>query len=126
MNTAALARATYSNAATHVKTPRSIEYQAFAKITHRLAHASGNGFEGAKALISAVHDNRRLWTILAVDVADENNALPASLRAQIFYLSEFVQQYSGTVLSGQNSPAALVDINSAIMRGLRSSEGDRQ
>lgn len=68
--------------------------------------------------MSALHENRRLWRVLAVDVADKGNALPQSLRAQLFYLNEFVGQHSSKVLQRKASADPLVDINMAMMRGL--------
>ena len=71
------------------------------------------------ALARAIHDNRSLWTALAADVAIETNPLPRPLRAQIFYLSEFTAQHSRKVLAGDASVDVLIDINTAVMRGLR-------
>jgi len=59
-----------------------------------------------------------MWDTLAVNVVDENNALPKSLRAQIFYLAEFTTVHSRLVLKGNADAQPLVDINTAILRGL--------
>lgn len=120
MNIAALAHNTYSDAQAPIKTQRSIEYQVFAKITHRLSKLTTGGIEEFKELAEALQDNRRLWTILAADVAESENGLPKELRAQIFYLAEFTEHHSKKVLAKEASPEALVDINTAVMRGLRS------
>ena len=73
-------------------------------------------------LVTAIHENRRLWTILAGDVADDGNTLPEQLRAQIFYLAEFTGQHSAKVLSGKAGVEILIEINMAVMRGLRQQE----
>lgn len=119
MNIAALARSAYSDASAPIKTERSTEYQIFARITHRLTKASSDDIEGFIDLAEAIHENRRLWTILASDVVDKENGLPAQLRAQIFYLAEFTESHSRKVLAKEATADALVEINTAVMRGLR-------
>ncbi len=113
-----LAERGYQGQTTATRTPRGIEYEAFARITRGLAVAARKGRSGFNELALAVHENRRLWTILAADVAGTDNALPQDLRARIFYLAEFVDHHSSKVLAKQASVAALIDINAAIMRGL--------
>ena len=54
-----------------------------------------------------------------MDVAEPTNLLPQPLRAQIFYLAEFTMHHSAKVLKGDASVAPLIDINTAVMRGLR-------
>ncbi|RYH09239.1 flagellar biosynthesis regulatory protein FlaF [Tropicimonas sp. IMCC6043] len=119
-----MAKRAYGANAAPVRTPRNTEYAIFARITQRIRDASRNSDPGSfNALVSALHDNRRLWRILAVDVADTGNALPQSLRAQLFYLGEFVGQHSSKVLQRKASAEPLVDINMAVMRGLAGGGG---
>jgi flagellar protein FlaF len=115
-----LARTAYATAAP-VRPPRSVEYDAFARVTERLKQGAGDhaSFPG---LVSALAENQHLWTILAADVADADNALPESLRARIFYLAEFTRAHTRKVLRRMATPDALVEINLAVMRGLRASE----
>jgi flagellar protein FlaF len=94
-----------------------------ARVTHRLISAARKGKKGFPALCRARHDNRQLWTLLATDVADEKNSLPEDLRARIFFLAEFTQSHSSKVLQKKASVAPLVEINSAVMRGLRKDGG---
>lgn len=118
MNAQLLARSAYSGAAIPTRTGRGTEYEVFARVTHRLRAAqAGDG--DFNALVRALHDNRNLWTVLAADVAVETNELPKPLRAQIFYLSEFTAVHTRRVLAGEASVDILVDINTAVMRGLR-------
>ncbi|OSP54762.1 flagellar biosynthesis regulator FlhF [Pseudoruegeria sp. SK021] len=109
-----MARTAYSPATSAVRTPQSIEYAAFARVTRDL-----KGAEDHAALVRPLHDNRRLWTVLASSVADGDNALPTTLRAQIFYLAEFTVHYTRRILQDKADPAVLIDINAAVMRGLR-------
>lgn len=102
-----------------VRTPRGIEYEAFARITHRLKSSAEKGRGEFGQLAQAIHENRQLWTLLAADVAAADNGLPADLRARIFYLYEFTNQHSRKALKDPDEVDALVEINTAIMRGLR-------
>ncbi len=120
MNALNMAKTAYATAQSPIRTPRSTEYEAFARITHRLKEASKKGRAGFASLAEAIHNNRRLWTLLAGDVADSENGLPRELRAQIFYLAEFTNHHSTLVLNGEGDVDVLVEINTSIMRGLRS------
>lgn len=122
MNNAALAQTAYSKATVPIRTERSIEYQIFAQITHRLSSASSENLSGFINLAEAIHENRRLWTILASDVSDKDNGLSTQLRAQIFYLAEFTEAHSRKVLAKEAPVDALIDVNTAVMRGLRTLE----
>jgi flagellar protein FlaF len=119
VNTTMMARSAYAASANPARTPRGTEYEAFARITARLRAASLAGTPGIPALADALHENRRLWTILASDVAESGNGLSPDLRARIFYLAEFTLQHTSRVLAGDGDAAILVDINTAIMGGLR-------
>lgn len=114
-----MAQTAYGQNAQTIKTPRGTEYEAFAWVTQRIKASHAKGRAGFADLAAALHDNRRLWSILASDVADEGNALPRDLRARIVYLAEYTQIHSQAVLSQGASPTSLVDINTAIMSGLR-------
>lgn len=123
MNATAMAKTAYSAPGQPTRTARGTEYELFARITHRLKAASSLGDVGFSTLARALHDNRQLWTTLAADVADPDNQLPPPLRARIFYLSEFTAQHTRKVLAGSADPEVLIDINTAIMRGLRQDGG---
>jgi flagellar protein FlaF len=114
-----LARNAYSAAAAPVRTDRGIEYDAFARITHRLKAAAlslGTDYPG---FVSALHKNRQLWRLLATDIADSENALPKELRAQLFYLAEFTDHHTSLVLNDGARPDILIELNTSIMQGLR-------
>jgi flagellar biosynthesis activator protein FlaF len=112
-----LAQAAYGAASIPVRTDRGNELGAFETITARLARAAEPGAAmGLRA--AALHDNRRLWTALATDLAGAGNGLPGPLRAQLFYLAEFSLLQSRAALRDPAALAALIDINRAVMRGL--------
>ncbi|WP_102106510.1 flagellar biosynthesis regulator FlaF [Oceaniglobus roseus] len=114
MNALQLAKTAYSPVAAPLRTAQCTEYEAFVKVTTALRSAR-NPAEMARA----VYENRRLWGLLAADVAGDGNRLPGALRARIFYLSEFTSHHSRKVLAGDATADVLVDINSAVMAGLR-------
>lgn len=113
------AAAAYSQTNRSVGTPRSIEYQAFSRVTAMLQNAMAPNAP-LSALAEAVHLNTKLWVTLAADLISEQNQLPEALRAQLFNLAEFSRRHGLQVLQHGADPRELVDINSTIMRGLRS------
>lgn len=114
MNVSTISRNGYSAGLDPIRTPRSVEYDVFARVTGSLKRAQTHA-----QCAGAIADNRSLWTALAADVSDPDNGLPAQLRGQIFYLAEFTEHHSRKVLRGEATPDALVDINTAVMSGLR-------
>lgn len=119
MNAQLLAKTAYAGAAVPTRTGRSTEYELFAQITRRLNAAVKRPEGNFHALVQALHDNRALWTTLAADVAEPTNGLPRALRARLYYLSDFTRHHTRRVLAGEVSAEVLVDINMAVMRGLR-------
>lgn len=123
MNVIEQARQAYAPTQGAVRSNRSVEIQLIGQITARMRQASAVlASPGGKAefpkLVAALHDNQRMWTAMAADVADQGNALPADLRAQLFYLAEFTRQHSQKIIAGTADVSALIDINTAVMRGL--------
>ena len=57
--------------------------------------------------------------MISSDLADTANAYPDELKAQLIYLGEFTRQHTHKVLSGDDTVDAIIDINSAIINGLR-------
>lgn len=119
MNTHAQARTGYASAAAPTRTDRGMEYALFARVTARMRAVDETDKTNYAALANAVWDNHRLWSALGDDLMHEDNALPASLRAQLISLAEFVRKHTLRVLNGKASTAPLIDINTSIMRGLR-------
>ncbi|WP_246212798.1 flagellar biosynthesis regulator FlaF [Marivivens donghaensis] len=118
MNAIIQARMGYDPKTAVSRHPRSMERLLFGQITSRLSRAIAGTHR--KALIEALHDNRKLWTTIAVDIASDDNGLPDQLRGQIFYLAEFTHHHSSLVLKDGADPAVLVDINRAVIAGLSS------
>lgn len=120
MNATNLAQNAYgaaSAASAASLTPRDAEYRAFAHVNARLAHAMETG--ELRDAAEALHDNLRLWNVLAVDCAAEENELPQNLRAQIVYLADFSRLHGAKALKGEAELSPLLEINEIIMKGLR-------
>ena len=117
MNATSLAQRAYAPTAAPTRSARSIEYDVVARITYRLKRA----IEGRKlpALLEALDENRKLWRTLALDVADKDNGLPDELRARIFYLFEFTNHHTQKVIREKVSAVPLLEVNTAILRGLK-------
>ena len=119
MNAISQAQRAYSAAAAPTRTPRGIEYEAVARITKNLKTAADKGRDGFVELAHALHENRQLWDIFAIDVADPANSLPNELKARLFYLAEFTRHHTSKVLAREDDVSPLIDINTSIMAGLR-------
>jgi len=124
MHTASLAHSAYARASSIAPLSRDTEYRAFSQVTRRMAAALPVTPQSFPRLADALHQNQRLWRILAADVAGEDNDLPEQLRAQIFYLYEFTVQHTRKVLRNEADADMLIELNTTIMRGLRHGEGE--
>jgi flagellar protein FlaF len=112
-----LAQTAYAAAAVPVRTARASEQAVFETVTASLVRAAQPGAP-MTLRAAALHDNRRLWTALATDLAAPDNALPGGLRAQLLYLAEFSLLQSRAALRDPAALAGLIDVNRAVMRGL--------
>jgi flagellar protein FlaF len=118
VNVSALANSAYAPSAAGVQSPKEIEYKAFARATGALVAARES--RSHTALAKALVDNNRLWTTLAADVASPDNALPQGLRKSIAELAVFTLKHTRQVFMGTAQVDALIEINQAVMKGLRS------
>lgn len=118
MNAIEQARQAYAPKHFPLRTTRSVEAELISQITTKLVRASTKPAANFPELISALHENRSLWTTMAADVSGSMNGLPAPLRAQIFYLAEFTEIHSRKVIGGEATVDILIEINTAILRGL--------
>jgi flagellar protein FlaF len=119
LTTLNMARSAYARPEAPARAPRSIEYELLSRATQRMTTAWPKRRGEFAALASALDQNLQLWSTLGADVADPDNGLPANLRARLFYLYQFTAEHTRSVLEGRGSVEVLVDINTAVMRGLR-------
>lgn len=119
MNVANHAQDLYRQAR-NLKSPRDLEYEVLARLTGRLKAAlAATGPASSAQRMTALHENRQFWTALAIDLAHPGNALPADLRARLFYLAEFTLQTTDRAVAGTADAEILAEINTIVMRGLR-------
>jgi flagellar protein FlaF len=114
------AKSAYSAAKAPTRTAKNFEYEVIARITRRMITAAQQGREGFTDLAAACNDNRKLWSIFTTDLASKGNPYPDELKQSLFELAEFTRQHTSKVLQRKANVRPLVEINTAIMRGLRS------
>lgn len=119
MNVVERAKEGYRRNAMPIKSNRAAEYEAIAQISHRLRAAGLKRDTNFPEFVEALSENGRLWTTLAVDVAQAENALPQDLRARIFWLREFTSHETARILRGEGDLSILIEINAAVLHGLR-------
>ncbi|MEL6197453.1 MAG: flagellar biosynthesis regulator FlaF [Pseudomonadota bacterium] len=107
----------YGRAGRTLGPPRAVEHQLFSQVTGEMQRAADA--DDFPALASALARNQALWTTLMADLAQDHNALPEALRAQLISVGVFVLRHTGSVLAREATPTVLVDLNLSVMRGLR-------
>ena len=122
MNVVERAREGYGKNAVPIKSHRAAEYEAIARISHRLRAAALKRTTDYAEFVEALSANSKLWTTLAVDVAQPENQLPQDLRARLFWLAEFTTQETSRILKSEGDISVLIEINAAILQGLRGQE----
>ena len=121
--------AAYKRTIREVESPRQIEGRVFARITGQLKHHKADwvASEGdklarlgvlANGLRQALFDNRMLWLRLQTDLADNSNAMPPELRAQLLSLALWVDRACNDVIRGGDGLDALIDVNDSLIAGL--------
>lgn len=109
----------YGQATAIIQSPREAEYEVISRVTRELTRANESKETNPKALIEALYLNERLWSALISDVALEENGLPASLKSKLVYLYRFTRHQSDILRETRGDAGALIDINKAVLRGLR-------
>lgn len=119
MNAISQALKGYAEHAVSTKSGRRSEYDVIAKVTQQLRDAAVKAKIDFPAFAAALHLNKRLWTALVVDVVDAENPLPDELKARIVYLDNFTRHHTRRVLRENASVLPLLEINMAVLRGLK-------
>lgn len=121
MSVTTRARNAYQQSTQSTATPRAVEYKLLSRLTGALVAGENNKKTDLPAYIDALSRNLEFWTVIGADTAHRNNALPPALRAQIFYLYEFVRSHTNKLYNSNDglTAEALIDINKNIMMGLR-------
>ncbi len=120
--------AAYKNTIRESESPRQIEARVFARITGDLTRLRPD-YDAAPTrearvavlgdgLRTALSENQKLWSVLRDALADNGNALPPQMRAQLLSISLWVDRQTRQVMGGNVGLAALIDVNSHILAGL--------
>ncbi|MFW8633974.1 flagellar biosynthesis regulator FlaF [Cribrihabitans pelagius] len=120
MNALLKAKSAYSAGTAPTRTAKNLEYDALARITRRMIDAANKGRDSFTELAQVLHENRRLWSIFETDLLSQDNQLPLELKGNLLSLAAFTREHTSKVLSRKDTVRPLVEINMAIMRGLRS------
>jgi len=115
----------YAENAVSTQNGRRAEYGAIARVTQQLRDAAVRSKTDFPAYAEALHLNQRLWAAFVVDIVDRENPLPDQLKARIIYLAEFTQHHTRKILREKASIMPLLEINMAVLRGLKK-EGPSQ
>jgi flagellar biosynthesis activator protein FlaF len=108
----------YQRASAQVENPRDTEYRVFVAVTAGLIKAKEQSRDQLVEIAAALHKNRELWSLLAQDCANPENALPKPVRAQIISLSMWVSRHTSAVLQAGEDIEPLIDVNRSVMQGL--------
>lgn len=113
----------YSAAISQVEDARQAEARLLARLTANLSRAVARPVRDHAEYISALHENDRFWSQIAIDLSGDANRLPGPLRATLISLAGFVVGHSAKLRRGEGEAQPLIDINRAIIRGLSGGTG---
>ncbi len=119
MNVVERAKEGYGRSAAPVKSLRATEYEAIARISHRLRASALKQKTDFPEFVEALAENNKLWSTLAIDVAHKDNGLPQDLRARLFWLAEFTGHETRRILKNEGDVGILIEVNAAVLQGLR-------
>lgn len=114
----------YEQARSRAESPRDMEYRLFGQVTRALMEAVQLPDWEIGKRMEALDWNRQLWTTLATECAQPENALPPAVRASIISLSIWVGKHTSAVIRKEETIEPLIEINRMIMQGLASQAGN--
>ena len=123
LNAHAAAAAAYGGIDARLVDPMRAEALVLAKVTRRLEAVASDPRASFAARAATLDDNRRLWRAIAAAVADEANAMPEGLRAQLLSLAGFVERRTSALLRDRGDVGILAEINRRIAGGLTRAGG---
>lgn len=109
----------YADNAASTRNDRRTEYDVIARVTKDLRDKAMTAKTDFPGYAEALHRNQQLWTALMVDLSDDANPLPDDLKARLAYLADFTRHHTGKILRDNASVMPLLEINMAVMRGLK-------
>lgn len=118
------ARSVYGNVGRSIGSDRDIEIQVFQTAISRLRSLAGLDFKLTPDAAKILSDNLKLWDLLTIDLAQAENPMDKTLAAQLIGLAKFVRVHTIALYRGEGSVDVLVDINTAILKGLLGQPGN--
>jgi flagellar biosynthesis activator protein FlaF len=107
----------YGTVLERLESPRETEARLLHRVSCDLEAADAKG--AVDELAQAVMQNRRIWTIFAVDLGNEGNSLPAALKGSLLSIAGAVDRTCSAVLAGDKGAIrTLVEINRNIASAL--------
>ena len=113
----------YQLATARAETPREAEYRLFGQVTRALMAAAQLDPTDVRGRVDALDWNRRLWSALGSDCAQDGNSLPDGLRASIISLSIWVGKHTSAVIRREEEIEPLIEVNRMVMQGLGGEAG---
>lgn len=95
---------------------RSQEANLFKRVTYGLVQSKEK--KDGMDLVRAASDNKRLWMTVVQLLSDDQNQLPAPLRAQMISIGQAVIKETDDNINGDLDVDFLIDINNQIIEGL--------
>ena len=114
----ALAYKAYGQVQHRTASEKEIEYALFKQITEALQDVADQTQPEPAVWADAISRNLQLWTILAADLLNPDNAMSIEMKRGLLRLSDFVRINSLKILSGEGDLADLIEVNTSIMQGL--------
>jgi flagellar biosynthesis activator protein FlaF len=115
----------YNKAQCATLTDRELEAAVLIKAAAFLRHAQTQWAspERDKLLDEALRFNQRIWTFFQVSLMEEQNRLPAEIKAQVLSLSAFVDRRIFEIMAFPEADklSVLIAINTNIAAGLKGS-----
>ena len=109
--------AAYQRVSQVTESPRQSEYRLLGAVSRELA-ASLVDVENPGRRREALDWNQQIWITFMLDCGQAENALPATLRARIISLGLWVARYTEKAMFSDLEVQPLIDVNTAIMKGL--------
>lgn len=98
---------------------RGSEREALDHVVSMLTHAEAAGL-ASKEMHAALSGLQDLWGFFVADLANDDNALPKALRADLAAIGLWIIEQADAILNGRSrNIAALVDINRTVRDGLQ-------
>ena len=110
----------YGSVARQISNPRELEANLLLDAASRLQAVKDTWSGNGENLDTALHFNRRLWTIFLTSVTSSENPLPAEIRQNVANLGLFVCKHTMQILADPRpeSLGSLININRELAAGL--------